>query len=164
MKRLSMPLLVASLVLAALLPVQARAGAEVTFVRPERFMDLGDSDRDRESTMALIASHIKQQTQRYAPGDDLAIEFTDIDLAGVIEPVGPRMERMRVLRSITWPRLEFRYVVSRGGEQTLQGEARLSDMSYQDHVFGHMNTDPIRFEKQLIDDWFKRTFATGKTQ
>ena len=164
MKTPSIPVLPACLMLLALLPAQAYADAQVHFVRPEAFSDAGGTVRDRDETLKLIERHIKQQAEKYAPGETLVIEVTDLDLAGEIEPYTSRMDRVRVLRSITWPKIDLRYVVSVDGKQSKQGEVRLSDTAYQDRMPRYSSGDPIRYEKQLLDDWFKQTFLVPKPQ
>lgn len=140
----------------------ALAAAEVKFLHPEKFSDAGEFARDRDQHLQQIAEHLQRQAEKYAPGKRLLFEVTDVDLAGEIEPVGRRMERLRVLRSVTSPRIEFRYVIREANRPDRQGEAQLRDLGYQLRSSRYWDSDPMRYEKRMLDDWFQTEFVSPK--
>ncbi len=136
--------------------VSAHAQAEVTFTEPARFSDLGESSRDRETAMKQIQEHIEALARRELPGRTLKIDFTDVDLAGELEPRGGGFNRIRVLRTVTIPRMEFSYSLIEGGKEIKSGKARLSDLNYQDGANRYFDTEPMRYEKKMLDDWMAK--------
>jgi len=140
----------------------AMAAAEVRFIQPERFSDAGESGRDRDQHLQQIAEHLQRQAEKFAPGKQLSFEVTDVDLAGEIEPVGRRMERLRVLRGVTSPRIEFRYLIREPNQPDRQGEVQLRDLAYQLRSSRYWDSDPMRYEKRMLDDWFQAQFVPPK--
>ena len=58
-----------------------------------------------------------------------------------------------------WPRLRLRYTLEQHGKVIASGNAYLSDMSYLQHINRYSSNDALRYEKRMIDDWFKNTFG-----
>ncbi|MDN3921852.1 DUF3016 domain-containing protein [Roseateles violae] len=137
----------------------ALAAVQVRFIAPERFIDAGEVERDRDRTMKLIETHLKQRGEAMLPGLDLAIEVTDIDLAGNVWPAGARAEMLRIAGPVGRPAMSLRYVLSREGQELRRGESRLSDLDYLHHINRYFDTDPIRYEKRMIDQWFYSEFS-----
>lgn len=135
----------------------ALAQAEVKFVSPEKFSDAGESERDRDDALKVLATHFEEQAAKQLPGKQLKIEVKDVDLAGEIEPRGSGMQRIRVMRSATIPRITLSYVLSEGGKELKRGDASLTDLSYQTATMVRYGPDdPMRYEKKLIDDWMSK--------
>lgn len=146
----------------ALLALGAAAQADVTvnFVSPDKFSDIRDNNGFRQTAVLKdIEAHLVEQAQKYLPGRNVRFDVTDVNLAGEVEPFGRRVEWLRVMRSVTIPSIEFSYSVSDGGRQLQQGEVRLRDMNYQDGFNSFSSGDPLRYEKRMIDRWFKEQFS-----
>jgi hypothetical protein len=139
----------------------ASATVEVRFVEPDKYSDAGDrwGHNDREQVLKSIQAHLRQLGDKRLAGKDLVIEITDVDLAGELEPVGRYREMLRVLRGTGRPAMELRYVLREDGKDLRQGNARLSDLSYLDGFNRYAPSDPIRYEKRMIDEWFSSEFA-----
>jgi hypothetical protein len=142
------------------------AGAErveVRFLQPERFADAEDNERDRERALEELSAHLKRQAvKRLGEGQNLLIEVRDLDLAGAIEPVGPSMHRLRVLRDVTWPRMKLHYVLKSGSDLLREGDAELNRMGYLDGVMPYFESEPYRYEKAMLDDWLKSEFPSKR--
>ena len=140
----------------------ASAAVEVRFVEPDKYSDVSDfaGVRDRDLVLKDIQAHFRELGDKQLPGKDLLIEVTDIDLAGQVEPFGRRMDMLRVLRSSGRPAIELRYVLSEGGKELRQGKARLSDLGYLDRMNRYSSGDLIRYEKRMMDDWFRQEFGS----
>lgn len=144
--------------------LSAQAAVEVRFVAPEDFQDASEAFADRERTLNMLETHLRALAAQRVPSTQrLVIEVLDINLAGQIEPFGRTMERIRVLRPITWPMLELRYVLSEGETMVREGKVRLLDMNYQTTINRYSSSEPLRYEKQLLDGWFASEFAAGST-
>jgi hypothetical protein len=142
----------------------AQAGVvEVRFVDPAHYSDVRDAHFPRADIEQPLAAHLQGLGDKLlAPEEKLEIEVTDVDLAGEIEPVGPRLEQVRVMRSHTWPRMTLRYTLrDRDGTALRSAELRLSDMNYLDNARPVSAGDPLRYEKQMLSDWFRREFNTS---
>ena len=136
-------------------PAQAAGRAEVAWVEPERFVDIGRSAVDRERTMRSLGEHITQLAQRLPDGQVLQVQITDVDLAGEVEPLG--WNQLRILRGrADWPQIALRYTLAGSDGRVLAERAeRLADMAY----LMRTRDGDLGYEKRLLDDWFKARFA-----
>jgi hypothetical protein len=143
---------------AAALPALAGT-VEVKFTDAERYADAGITRWDESNNLKLLATYLQQLGTRYLPeGQKLSVEVLDVDLAG--EKRWRRGNEIRIVRGqADWPRITLQYTLQDTNGQTLrQAKETVSDMSYRDHVeLG--DTDPLRYEKRMLNDWFRKTFA-----
>lgn len=148
----------------ALVAGVASATVEVRFVEPDKYSDMRDFSgyRDQQRLMKEIQAHFQTLGDRQlAPGRNLQIDITDINLAGEVEPIGRRMEMLRVMRPVGWPSMQVRYTLTDANGKTLSsGEARLADLSYMEGLNRYPSGDPLRYEKRMMDKWFQSEFAT----
>lgn len=146
--------------LALLASSSAWAGVQVSFEKPDDFSDLPFSTREREQVLAGLAEHFQWLGKGLRPGQDLKIEITDVDLAGREDLARRGAFDVRVMTGRTdWPRLRLRYELAQNGKVIASGNAALSDMSYLQRINRYSSNDSLRYEKQMIDDWFKDTFG-----
>lgn len=144
----------------ALAALPALAGTvEVKFSDTEHYADAGITKWDESNTLKILSTHLQQLGTRYLPeGQKLSIEVLDVDLAG--EKRWRRGTEIRIVRGrADWPRITLRYTLQDASGQTLrQAKETVSDMGYRDHAdFG--DNDPLRYEKRMLDDWFRKSFA-----
>ena len=134
----------------------------VVFDHPEKYTDLkvGDADQDNErgikDYLPQLKEHVEAEAGRLlAPGQKLTVTFTDIDMAGAYEPWrGPDFDDVRIIKDIYPPRLALNFVLTDAGGKVLrQGERKLSDLAFQLRITRAFRDDPLRYEKDLIDDW-----------
>jgi len=143
-------------------PALAATAVQVRFVEPDKFVDAGDIGRDRERVLKEIQAHFVAQGDKLLPGKDLAIEVTEVDLAGHMRPVGPNMQMLRVLGPTGRPMISLRYVLSEGSTELRRREVTMSSLDYHGGISPYSGGDSIRYEKQMIDAWFRSEFAAGK--
>ncbi|MBA4343964.1 MAG: hypothetical protein C0423_17645 [Methylibium sp.] len=136
---------------------------EVRFIEPARFADAGESADDRERVQKLLTLHLLEQAgKRIGVEQRLLLEILDVNLAGELEPVGRYQERLRVLRGVAWPSMRVHFVLKDQSERTIrEGELRLSDMRYLDSISNYPSSDPLRYERRMLDEWLEREFATA---
>ncbi|WP_377703096.1 DUF3016 domain-containing protein [Pseudoduganella sp. UC29_71] len=146
--------------LAALASGSAFAGgATVTYIDSDKFADLPFSRIDRERVLEDLTSHFVELGKLLPPGQELKVEVTDLDLAGRIDYGRRSGNDIRIMRGMAdWPRMELRYRLEEGGKVLRSGEAKLSDMNYLDNARVVTANEPLRYEKQMLDDWFAKTF------
>lgn len=118
-------------------------------------------DTRRGVWVEQLATHLRTQAERrLAPGERLDVTFLDIDRAGEYEPwLGPRYDDVRMMRDIYPPRitLDFRRVDA-AGNVIDEGRRQLSDGAYLSRAGVGRDSDSLRYEKRLLDDWLRREF------
>lgn len=151
---------------AAMAAPDASAGGNVTvtYVAPESFRDREfRRERSRTSALAEFDRWFAELGARYLPaGQSLAIEVLDIDLAGEFEPWRSGFNDVRFLRDTTPPRIHLRYRLMQGDTVIRAGEERLTDMNYLSDPRGHGDSRRFVYDKLMVQDWFRKTFATPR--
>lgn len=138
----------------------AWAGASVSYVEPDKFVDLPFSPIDRERVLKDLSDHFAELGKLLPAGQELTVEVTDLDLAGRIDHTRRSGNEIRVLRGgADWPRMELRYSLVQDGKVLKSGDAKLADMTYMDHARMISSNESLRFEKQMVDEWFAKTFS-----
>lgn len=148
-------------VLAAILAASpADAVVQVQFEDAEQYVD---AQRFGRSDVVLrgIEEHLQQLGNTYLPAEVvLKIDVLDFDLAGGRDPTRHRARDSRVLRGGSdWPGARLRYSLESDGQVLLRGEETLADMDYTLHLNTYPAGDPLRYEKRMLDDWFKARFV-----
>jgi hypothetical protein len=152
-------LLIAPL-LATALSAQAAGTVQVDFVEPARYTDAGRSTMDTERNTRSLAEFVQRRLAPQLPdGQVLAIDVTDIDLAGSVR--FGRLGDVRVARGgADWPRITLRWTLSENGRTVKTGDETLADMNYLAHVpRAYLGDTDLPYEKRLLADWFDHTFA-----
>lgn len=140
----------------------AASNVEVRFENTDKFRDATYDNRRSTSDQVAkdIAAHMQKAGQRYLPaGQRLEIEITDIDLAGRYEPWQIRARDVRFMRDVAWPRIDVKYRLFEGDKEIAQGEEHMSDMTYLHRPGLATGGDRLRYEKSMIDQWFRARFA-----
>ena len=150
-------ILLAAVALAAL---PGHAATVVTFVEPDRYTDVSNERWEMQSTLDTLEAHMKRMGERYlSPNDTLRIEVLDVDLAGWAQWGGRAPNQVRVIRGkADFPSLRVRYTLESGG-RTRTGEEVISDPLYTGHAIGRASSEPYYYEKQMLERWFRSTFA-----
>jgi hypothetical protein len=58
--------------------------------------------------------------------------------------------------------MELNYAIEQNGQVVKSGQSQLQDMNYQQSYNHYFDSEPLRYEKQMIDDWFAKTIAPIK--
>ena len=143
--------------LAAALP--AFAGVTVSFPSPT-YTDIGRSgSKEAEDVKNELARHIHTLDAKYLKaGDNLWVEVVDVDLAGNRVVTGKR--DYRVARGASdIPMIVVRYRLERDGKAST-GEDTLRELAYQQSSLQvTSSSEPLHYEKRLLEGWFKDRFA-----
>ena len=160
MSRYTLPTL-AMLALGLSLAAAAAPGTlSVTFVHPESYTDASyhDSYGSDRQVLDEINRHLEKLAARQLPeGYTLNIEVLDIDLAGYVDWRSP--SGLRIVRDVTWPKMTLHYVLRHGDQVVAESQDRLSNMNFHWGVNLYYDTDRLRYEKAMLDDWFGRTIV-----
>jgi hypothetical protein len=140
-------------------PALAADAITVRWVEPERYSDAGRGI-DRERTLEVLERHLVSLSDRLPAGQRLALEVTDVQLAGELEPYGRALPEVRVMRGrADWPVMELRYTLSDGERTLARGEARLSDPSYMHSGLSTVRSQPLGYEKRMLERWIQEVAA-----
>lgn len=138
----------------------AFAGATVSFAKPEQFSDVPFAPWERERVLQDLSKHFDKMAARLPAGQELSVEVLDLDLAGRTWPGRFSNPDLRVMNGrADWPHMKMRYTITQDGQVVSQGEETLSDMSYLHRHNRYYGGDGLRYEKQMIDDWFRTRVA-----
>lgn len=141
----------------------ASAGVTVNYIESDKFADLPFAPWEREQVLKQLSEHFTKLGAQLPPGQDLAIEVLDIDLAGREYPNMRGGRELRVLKGTAdWPVMNLRYALTENGQVLKGGEERLADMSYMQRINRMSDSDPLRAEKRMIDEWFNQTILGKK--
>jgi hypothetical protein len=136
----------------------ASAAVTVTYIEPEHYGEVPFASWEREEVLKDLSAHFDRLGKDLPPGQDLKVEVLDLKLAGRLRRGSAR--EIRVLTgSADWPRMHLRYSLESGGKVISSGESRLSDMSYLDRANRYAAGERLRYEKHMIDEWFKKTIV-----
>jgi hypothetical protein len=159
-------LLAPLVLLSASLTIQA-AVIQPEFENVAGFTDFSVSGLSEERTLPIFRAELDDSLEslakRYLREDEtLVIRFTDIDMAGDIQPWRNRNNAdIRYVEAVYPPRLKFHYQLKNAaGEVIDEGEASITDMAFQ------MNTAAVIrgryqnffYEISLLGDWLRKTF------
>lgn len=154
---------------ALLLPIgglaaEASGPVSVEFVNPDKFADVRDrmfpSKPEDNRHLNGLRKHMEKSAARYlANGETLLIRFVDIDLAGELLPqTNPSMLDVRTVTGTYPPRAKLNYELRNAqGSVIRSGDANLRDLGFDGHN-GGMSSDPLRFEKRMLDKWLRKEF------
>jgi hypothetical protein len=103
----------------------------------------------------------KQGAKALQPGQQLYIVVTDVDRAGSYLPSVAALNPVRVVKDVYPPRMTLHFrLLDAQGKVVREGERKLSDLGFMyDNPGGFSSTDPLRYEKHMIDRWLKRGAA-----
>ena len=148
------------LLFSVIVPSAFAATSEVTWTNPEEYRDIHHGENHRKKFQARVfrgfEEHFAKLASSLPEGQTLKVEVTDVDLAG---DVFVSHRQVRVVKEIYFPRLKFKYqVIDKDGNEVKQGEENLKDMNFMMTSSLKYNNDFLRYEKRLLDNWFKKTF------
>ncbi|WP_374580469.1 DUF3016 domain-containing protein [Pseudoduganella sp.] len=159
MKRQTRLWIAAALMLAA--AGAASAGTvNVTYKDPDKFIDVPFWDQDRTEVLKEFSEHFARLGKQLPANQQLNITVTEIDLAGRVEPRRNSMRDLRVLRGgADWPTMQLNYSLEQDGKVIASGNSSLNNMMYLQGINPYREGDLLRYEKPMVDKWFKETFT-----
>jgi hypothetical protein len=120
-------------------------------------------DKTRDAYLEDLRKHIVRSAARLlSEQQKLAIAITDVDMAGSFEPQHSRMYDVRIVKDIYPPRIELSFTLTGAdGAVVKQGERLLRDSSFL-MTSAPYASQPMRYEKDMIDRWLERELGPGK--
>jgi len=150
--------------------LQADGPVSVKWDDPAKFSEIRQSsnrfEAERGDWVQQLARYVQISAAKpLQAGQTLDVTLVDIKRAGDYEPWhGPRGSDIRIMRDIYPPRITLQYTLKDASGRIIdEGDARLSDSGYLHNIGLKSDTDPLRYEKRLIDDWVKRQLTSRVT-
>ncbi len=142
----------------------ADARVSVTYANPEGFSEareFGQQDRfNNTNYLDPLKAHLIKRAERMLPaGERLEVTITDIKLAGGYEPWhGPNLTHVRFMKDIYPPRIDLTFkLTGSDGKVLREGSRKLRNLGYLQSGVGRVgDTDPLRYDKGLLDSWLRR--------
>ena len=136
---------------------------EITWTEPEKYTDVRSSNegkkRFRNRIFKSFEKHFAKLSEQLPEGQILKLDVSNVDLAGDVR-FSP-MQEFRIVKDIYIPRLSFTYELL-NADKTIEdsGEVDLKDMNFLTSISSHSINNTLKYEKRMIDKWFKKTFIT----
>ncbi|AYF90256.1 DUF3016 domain-containing protein [Pseudomonas sp. DY-1] len=152
------------LALVILSPAVLASTTEVSFSQPDKYSDARlnrDYGRGADDfVLKDLKAHIEKLGKRYLQsGQTLKMDIRDIDLAGQFEPWRVNFKDVRFMREVTWPRIKLHYRLEQDGKTLVSRDVTVIDQSYLQHGNYYFSNDRLRYEKTMLDDWFRWNIA-----
>jgi hypothetical protein len=140
------------------------ARVSVNYVNPEEFSEVkefGQQDRfNRTDYLKPLKAYLIERATKMLPaGERLEVDITDIKLAGGYEPWhGAQLMHVRFMKDVYPPRMDLSFkLIGSNGEVLREGSRQLRNLGYlQSGATRTSDTDPLRYDKALIDSWLRR--------
>jgi DUF3016 family protein len=117
-----------------------------------------------EDWMKTLGDYMIRRGDLMLPSNEkLEVTIEDIKLAGDFEPWhSVSAQDIRFMKDIYPPRMSLHYkLISSDGTLIRESENNLLDLAYLQRTVP-TNTDPLRYDKRLIDDWLRQEFARAQ--
>lgn len=132
---------------------QAAGSVQVSFDKPDEFVDIGHNRWDQERVLDQLREVFKGWGARLPDGQTLTVEVLDVDLAGRLQP--RRGDEIRVLNGrADWPRIKLRWTLGAGDRTLKSGEDDLADMTYLQTFGGLDRSLSLPYEGRMLERWF----------
>jgi hypothetical protein len=140
---------------------------ETSFENVKDYRDFSVSGLSEEKSLKIFKAELADVLPRLerrflTEGLKLHITFTDIDMAGDIQPWrNLHNADIRYVERIYPPRLKFTYqLTDTEGKVLREGEESISDLAFQMNATAAIRADNDTFfyETTLLEDWVRKTF------
>lgn len=142
---------------------------QVSWDDPANFRDTrSDLCRNRvkpEEWLSQLARYVQGRADRIvAGGQTLKLVITDIQRAGQCEPWrGPSLDDTRIIKDIYPPSISLHFILADAkGQVVSEGDRTLRDSAFMHRGTLLNDSDPLRFEKRLLDDWLRKEFPNPR--
>jgi hypothetical protein len=134
----------------------------MSFDEADSFTDFTFQSMSEERTASIFAKDVERALQssveKYLPEETaLNIRFTDVDLAGDVQPWRNRNNAdIRYVENIYPPRLKFTYqLLAADGSVLREGEENLSDLAFMMRAAFNIHRNNFYYETELLKDWLR---------
>lgn len=137
----------------------------VAWADPAQFTEIKASGNrfaaEQGEWLTQLAKYMRKQAEKTLPaGETLELTIVDIQRAGRYEPWhGAGRQDVRFIRDIYPPQMTVRFrEVDASGTLVAEGERKITDPAFLLNASPINDSDPLRYEKRMIDSWLRRDF------
>ena len=143
---------------------------QVTWAPTETLSEVKDNPMQRgwlrpKDWTRELGDHLRKRADVVLPaGEQLTVTIDDVKLAGAFEPWRrSAAQDIRFMKDIYPPRMDLHYSLTRAdGTVIREGKSRLRDGAYLQHTVT-TSSDPLRYDKRMIDDWLRKEFGRNSS-
>ncbi len=146
----------------------AKATVEVEWKNPTEYRDVKPTSQSRsafrEQTFKKLEEYLSELAEALPDGQTLSMTVTNLDLAGEVWPasfvgLGHSASDVRLIKRLYIPRMEFSYSLKGADGEVVQSkDVKLKDMSFQDRHNPFFTSETLRYEKNMLKEWFADEF------
>ena len=111
-----------------------------------------------------LATYMRKEAEETLPaGHRLELTIVDIQRAGRYAPwLAPNLQDARIIRDMYPPRMTLRFrELDAAGTVLAEGERKLSDTAFLMNSTRMSDTDPLRYEKRMVNDWLRSNWRVA---
>ena len=146
----------------------AEGPVQVQWNDPAGFTELRYSrnrwESERGGWLTDLAEYLRKRAATQLPdGERLELTIVDVDRAGDFEPWhGAQHQDTRIVRDIYPPRMTLQVKhFDASGALVSEGERKISDPAFLIGASPINSSDPLRYEKRMIDSWLRKELDTA---
>ena len=146
----------------------AAGPVSVSWEDPSQFSEVRHSGNRHAATQGNwlnnLATYMRKEAEEILPaGHQLELTIVDIKRAGRYEPwLAPNLQDARIIRDMYPPRMTLRFrEVDASGAVVAEGERKLSDTAFLMNSTRMSDTDPLRYEKRMVNDWLRSNWRVA---
>jgi len=153
---------------AALGATEVKAAVIVQFVHPEHYTDSTFRNAAGSLSPKIVMDEVGRELRRLGerflpPGQVLSVEILDIQLAGYNNWWSfPGNDVRIVSNAAPPPRFKLRYALRSKGKLLAASEETVADINFLMNPSARFSSDPLAYEKALLDTWFRDRFVGRK--
>lgn len=143
------------------------SNVKVDWQSPEKYTDVRPANQSRkrfmEQTFHQFEEHFEELAEKFPDTYEWHITVTDVDLAGQVWPssfvgLGQGGQDVRLIKDIEIPRMTFSYELREGDSVIRAADVKLKDMGFMQRALRGFDSEPLRYEKRMLTDWFNDEF------
>lgn len=140
----------------------------VNWENPKEYTDMRPSNESRsrflKRTLNQFDEIFAELGEQLPDGHTLDVLVTNVDLAGQVWPqqfvgLGHGGGDVRLIKNIDIPRMAFSYTLRNQGGVIKEAEVNLKDMGFLDRAIRGFDSEPLRYEKRMLERWFDKEFS-----
>lgn len=137
------------------------ADVEVMWTNPGKYSDIDAGNEHKKHFKTRVFKKFEEHFAKLAmalPDEQkLVLDITNVDLAGDVNFGG--INRVRIIKDLYFPKMKFSYQLLDADRRVIKGEdVSIKDMSFLMHSRLKYNNQTLGYEKEMLDDWFRKTF------
>ncbi|MBA6392341.1 DUF3016 domain-containing protein [Colwellia sp. BRX10-3] len=136
------------------------AQVEVKWTNPDKYTDVDAGEEHRQHfkdrTFKVLEKHFAKMAELLPEQQKLIFDITNLDLAGDVDF---NAKRIRIVKDIFFPRIEFSYQLLNADNTVVKSaEVSLKDMGFLMSNGLRYRNQTLGYEKEMLDGWFNKTF------